>query len=414
MNPLKRFFSKSKTQKRLVRPRTVRDFASATSRFAAGESTSFACIDLVSSSLALLSYGVYSRKTHKKIGSHWLLSLVNEPNLEETHFTFFSQLVRDYYAGNIFLKIVRNEEGKIVSLFRLNPQAVTVFRDLSTNEKIYNSAGERCTDRDILHIPAPYGYDGLCGHAIFSELDAVFQTARNLNAYTDSSFANNLGKRLIIDISESYPDASDDDLDKVREHYIDTYAGAKNAGVPIVNSGKTKFDTLDTGASDNRANELKENREFQDAQVSQVFHVPTAFLKGEVSGDIEGLYTTYASFAIEPIATAIQQGLNRLLSAEERAEVFFEFSYSSLLRTSLVSRVDAYSKQLQTGQITIDEIRRAENRAEFGTKAAQTAMIPANLMPVRDDVFDAYMASAKERAAKLIENDTNDIGDDKK
>ena len=90
------------------------------------------------------------------------------------------------------------------------------------------------------------------------------------------------------------------------------------------------------------------------------------------------------------------------------------------MKTSLTKRVDAYSKQLMNGQLTINEIRAKENLPEIDSEAANTLVIPSNLMPVRDDIFDAYMASAKEKLKKvndssdLNNSDSTGIGDDKK
>lgn len=85
-----------------------------------------------------------------------------------------------------------------------------------------------------------------------------------------------------------------------------------------------------------------------------------------------------------------------------------------MLKTSLTTRVDAYTKQLNNGQLTINDIRRKENMPELPTKAGNTLLVPANLMPATDEVFDAYMAKAKKEAEGLQNKDATGVGDDRK
>jgi len=426
MNIFKRLFRNFNRNAR-TKPRIIRDYISPVDVSTQKESTSFASIDMIANAVASLGYGVYSADTHEKIKTHWLSNLIFEPNLEETHTLFLSQCVRDYFAGNVFLFKARNELNEIVSLFRLNPCNVFVSRDLATNRKVYTYNGQRYTDNEILHIPSKYGYDGLRGHSIFTELSDTFRTAEKLNYYTANSFDNSLGERLIIDITDAFPDADDDTIEKVRDSYIDRYSGVKNAGKPIVKHGGIKFETIKTGTNDNKAQELAQNREFQNEQIAQIFHIPIDFLNGSAPQNIESSYTILTTQAVEPIATAFEEAFNRLLSEDERFECFFEFNYSSLMKTSLITRIDAYSKQLTTGQLVLDEVRQMENHRVYGTEAANTPLVASNLMPARDDIFNAYMAKAKETASKMFESnqsatdknnlltgDSSGIGDDKK
>lgn len=426
MNIFKRLFRNfNKNAQR--KPRRIRDYVSPVDVSTQKESTSFASIDMIANAFSSLGYGVYDTDTHEKIKNHWLSNLVFEPNIEETHSLFMSQCVRDYFAGNVFLYKSRNENGDIVSLFRLNPCNVFVSRDLSDNRKIYTYNGQRFTDYEVLHIPSKYGYDGLRGRSIFDELSDTFRTAEKLNFYTANSFDNQLGERLIIDITDAFPDADDDTIEKVRDSYIDRYSGVKNAGKPIVKHGGIKFETIKTGTNDNKANELASNREFQNEQIAQIFHIPIDFLNGSAPQNIESSYTILTTQAVEPIATAFEEAFNRLLSEDERGECFFEFNYSSLMKTSLTTRIDAYAKQLSTGQLVLDEVRQMENHRVYGTNAAKTPLVASNLMPARDDIFDAYMAKAKETASKMFDSaasatdknnflngDSGGIGDDRK
>ena len=67
-------------------------------------------------------------------------------------------------------------------------------------------------------------------------------------------------------------------------------------------------------------------------------------------------------FAIYPIVKAFETALNRdLLLEKEKKNYFFEFDVKEITRASLRERYDAYRVAKETGFLTVNEIRRAEN-----------------------------------------------------
>jgi hypothetical protein len=87
------------------------------------------------------------------------------------------------------------------------------------------------------------------------------------------------------------------------------------------------------------------------------------------------------------------------------------------MKTSLQTRIDTYAKQLTNGILSPNEVRRKENLSEI--EAGDTLFVQANLMPLRQDVIDSYMAGAKIKEQELNTDspDTNgnhsNMGDDK-
>jgi HK97 family phage portal protein len=378
------------------------------------DSTSFAAIDLICSSFAGLSGYFYDRKTRRPVKDHVLYDLILNPNYDETKFQFFYHSAKDYFNGNVYWYKYDNERGEVISLFRLNPAGVRVKRNLS-NQKIYTYRGIEYDYRKILHIPSRYGYDGLVGKSVFSECSRIFQNASELDSYIKNSFDNSVGNRLIIDITKAYPAATEEQIRQLRDKFLHEYTGIKNAGRPLMKSGKLEFDKIETDFKDNRANQLVENRKFQEKEVAKLFGVPLPLLNGTETTNMESLYTIFIENAIRPLATSFEQSINKLIPFEERFTVYFEYSYNSLLKTSLQTRIDTYSKQVTNGMLSPNEIRRKENLPEI--EAGDNHFMAANLMPLRQDIVDAYMAGAKIKALNLESPDTqgghSNLGDDK-
>jgi HK97 family phage portal protein len=377
------------------------------------DATSFAAIDLICSSFAGLSGYFYNRQSKQALKDYPLYDLLGYPNFDETRFQFFYNSAKDYFNGNVYwYKYYEGDE--VTSLFRLNPNNVRVRRN-QANQKIFAYEGIEYDYRKILHIPSRYGYDGLTGKSIFSECGAIFSNTSELDAYINNSFNNSVGNRLIIDITKEYPAATEEQLQQLRNKFIQNYTGIKNAGRPLIKSGKIDYGKIETDFKDNRASQLVENRQFQEKEVAKLFGVPLPLLNGTETANIESLYTVFIENAIRPLAASFQENINRLIPLEERMNVYFEYSYNSLLKTSLQNRISAYAVQLNNGILTHNEVRRKENLPPINEEAGDSLFIQANLLPLRDKVVDAYMANSRLKLEEMEnkENQHEIIGDDK-
>jgi HK97 family phage portal protein len=356
------------------------------------DATSFAAIDLIANSFANLNGAFYNTNTKQQLKNHILNDLLNNPNYDETKYTFFYNSVKDYFNGNVFWYKYDNDEGDIVALFRLDNNKVKVKRN-SFNQKVFIYNGNEYTSEKILHIPSRYGYNGLIGKSIFSECHQIFSNTAELDNFINNSFNNSIGNRLVIDITKEFPDATEEQIQQLRNKFLQNYTGIKNAGKPLIKSGKIQYDKIDTEYKDNRANQLIENRQFQEKEVAKLFGVPLPLLNGSETTNIESLYIIFIENAIRPVAAQFEQSINKLISHSERSRIYFEYNYNSLLKTSIQTRVDTYAKQLTNGILSPNEIRRKENLPEV--EAGDNIFIQANLMPLTDDIIEAYMAKSK-------------------
>jgi HK97 family phage portal protein len=300
--------------------------------------------------------------------------------------------VRDYfYSGNVYwYKFDIN--GEIVALYRINPNKVRVTKN-SFNQKVFQYNGKEYDSGNILHIPSRYGFDGLTGKSIFSECIDVFRLSSEIDEFINNSFNNSIGNRLIIDITKEYPNATEEQIQQIKNKFQQNYTGIKNAGKPLVKTGKIDYGKIETDYKDNKANQLLENREFQEKEIAKLFGIPLPLLKGTETTNIESLYILFIENAIHPVATQFEQSINRLIPIEDRSKIYFEYSYNSLLKTSIQTRIDVYAKQLTNGMLSPNEIRRKENLPEI--EAGDNHFLPANMMPLTNSIIESYMAKSK-------------------
>lgn len=407
-------FKRNKNAK--TAPLAIQDYRSFTGSFIEKDPVSFSAIDKIGTAFASLSFGVYDTRTKQKT-KHPLYDVLKEPNADETHSLFFYELIQDYFAGNVYLYKYTDADGQVISLFRLNPNQVTVTRN-EYNQKLYSYNGQTYTSEKVLHIPSRYSYDGLTGKSIWKTLNHTFKQTQNLDEYVNNTFDNSLGKRLVIDLSSAYPNATEQEQNQIRDRYVANYSGSENAGKPVVKTGKIDFQTIDTGVSDNRSAQLSENRQYQAEIIAQIFNVPVAYLTGKDVGDLETVTTLFMSQAIEPIAQAFEEAFIKLLPVEQRERYYIKFSYNSLLKTNLSAKISAYTQQLTNGILSPNEIRQKEELEpiEYGDCHYRAS----NLLPIRQDIEESLVASAKLKQQEVDKDigqqknaEAKDIGSDK-
>ena len=124
--------------------------------------------------------------------------------------------------------------------------------------------------------------------------------------------------------------------------------------VLVLNAG-IEFEDASSTATESQ---LSQNKVINMHQILAYFGLPTNFFEG-VNSDA---YLTAVRIAILPIVKQFTNALNNYMLLEsEKSNMKFEIDTSDLLRINANERFDAYQKGLQSGILTIDEVRRMEN-----------------------------------------------------
>ena len=386
------------------RPKFINDFTPLIQNNTEKDATTNACIERIANTIAGLSFGVYKKSNHQKV-NHPVYDLLSDPNLEEKHTLFFQNIVKDYFSGNVFLLLYKdNETGEISNLFRLNPADVSVTRN-EFNQKVFHYKGQTYNSERILHIPAPWNYDGTKGYSIFEVCKKTFDSAFSLDAYTENNFSNGLGKRLVIDIRKARQDIDEKTEKEIVSRFLQNYSGAKNASKPILKKDGVEFSVIDSGIADANSMQLEQNREFTQKIISEIFGVPVSFLNGENISDIESVFVMFAENAIRPITNTFSEYFQNLFRIEDRGKYFIKWNFDSLLKTSLNNRITSLTQQINNGQLTPNEARKLSDLPEV--PGGDYLYRNSALLPIREDIESSLVSSAKQKQQELIEQATH-------
>jgi len=347
--------------------------------------------------------------SRRKATDHPLYKLLRySPNPYESPTLFIGKLLRHIMQGGNAYLFKGYQGDKLVALRLLNPAAVK--RSVADWPRItYTYNGVTYTDREILHIPSLITDDTGKGFAPADLVKIAIQLGIQLDEYSLSSFGNGINTKLLVDVAEMTKNCTNEEeaskiAQTVANYLAEHYTGADNAGKPLVTWAGMKLTELQHQHS-NRDAELLESRKFQEIEICKGFGVPLFLVNNTYDvkyGGLEQAMTVYLNFTLSPYMHHIEQRLATLLDPWERETHYFEFDFNVLLRPDAKTRSEFYSKLFAMGAISPGGICKRENM-EPPAEGADARLVPANMMPLRDDVLDAYMASAKLKAAALID-----------
>lgn len=333
----------------------------------------YACVRILSEAIASLPLHVYRYKEgggKEMVYDHPLYQILHDaPNPEMTSFVFRETMMSHLLLwGNAYAQIVRDGAGRVLGLYPLLPNKMSVERD-ARGEIYYVYA--RDTDEnpnfkqygdiilkkeEVLHIPA-LGFDGLVGYSpIAMAKNAVGMTIA-CEEYGASFFANGANPGGVLE----HPGVLKDPA-KVRESWNSVYRGSNNAHKVAVLEEGMKYQQI--GIPPEEAQFLQ-TRKFQIDEIARLYRIPPHMV-GDLDkssfSNIEQQSLEFVKYTLDPWVIRWEQSLKMaLLLSGEKKEYFIQFNVDGLLRGDYQSRMNGYATGRQNGWFSANDIREMEN-----------------------------------------------------
>ncbi|MGI6452450.1 MAG: phage portal protein [Syntrophomonadaceae bacterium] len=323
----------------------------------------YACVRILAETIASLPLNVYRSTDNgkEKAINHQLYYLLHdEPNPEMTSFVFRETLMSHLLLwGNAYAQIIRDGRGKVLALYPLLPDRMTV--DRTTDGQLYyeyrrDSGYVILRPEDILHIPG-LGFDGLVGYSPIAMAKNAIGMAIATEEYGGKFFANGASPGGVLE----HPGVVKDPA-RIRESWNAVYQGSGNAHRVAVLEEGMKFQPI--GIPPEQAQFL-ETRKFQTEEICRIFRVPphlVANLDKATFSNIEHQSISFVVHTIRPWLVRLEQGMNKaLLSPSEKGRYFVGFVVDGLLRGDYASRMQGYAIGIQNGFLSPNDVRTLEN-----------------------------------------------------
>ena len=337
---------------------------SVTAQSAIQLSTVYACVRVISETIASLPLGVFEATDtgNRKATEHPLYPLLHdEPNSEMTSFVLREVMLAHLLIyGNSYCQIIRTGKNGIIGLYPLLPDHMDVDRDSKGNlTYTYTTSDGRTVNLkppQVLHIPG-LGFDGVIGYSPIALEKSAIGLGLAAEEYGSKFFANGARPSGVL----THPNTVKNPK-ALRESWNAAYGGSSNASrVAVIEEGMT-FTPL---SIPNNEAQFLETRKFQVDEICRIFRVPPHLvgnLEHATFSNIEHQSIDFAVHTIRPWLVRIEQSMNRaLFSDQEKGRFYVQFNMDGLMRGDYKSRMEGYAIARQNGWMSANDIRELEN-----------------------------------------------------
>ena len=345
----------------------------------------YACVRILSEAVAGLPVHMYKYQDgggRERVTAHPLFPLLHDaPNPEMTSFVFRETLMAHLLLhGNAYAQIIRDGNGKVLALYPLLPNRMTVDRDAAGSvfyeyRKGYGSPVPLRRE-DVLHIPG-LGFDGLIGYSPIAMAKQAIGLSLATETFGATFFANGASPGGVLESPGVISDP-----ERLKASWHSQFSGASAHSIAVLEEG-LKFHTI--GIPPEQAQFL-ETRKFQITEIARIFRVPPhmlADLERATFSNIEHQSLEFVKFTLGPWVSRWEQALMQaLLLPGEKREYFIRFNLDGLLRGDYQSRMQGYATGIQNGFLSPDDVRGLEEMNPIPGGAGSRYYFNGNMIPI--------------------------------
>lgn len=318
------------------------------------------CANKISDTIAGLHLKLYREHDGKieEVKKDYRLFLLNDETGDTLNaFEFKKALVMDYLLGKGGYAFIQKDGLSIRGLYYVDDNNISF---MSNNDPIFKSYkiivnAKEYYDYEFIKIlrNTKNGYQGV------SLIDEHQESLKTI--FTTLKFEKNLvstggHKKGFL---ESEKKLTADAIATLREGWQRLY-GDNDEKVLVLNDG-VKFKEAGNTSVEMQLNEKKITNS---DDICKMFGVTPSFINGNLTQEDEKANMKYC---FNPILTNIETALNSsLLLESEKGSYFFEFDTTELTKSDIDKRFRSYKTAIESGFMTIDEVRYRENLEEIG------------------------------------------------
>jgi len=262
--------------------------------------------------------------------------------------------------GNAFVRVYRAQSGRNAglptALVVLDPTKVEVHR--RADGEIEYLFDDRVTINrdDMLHITEIKRPGSLRGISRIEQVKDTLGIAAAMDEFAGRFFGQG---SVTSGILETPSMLTKEQAVQLKETFEATHRGVSKSHRIGILGGGAKF--VKTGVDPEQA-QMLESRRFAVEEVARVFRIPQHMLQVAAPGvqsyaSNEENAIQFSVYTLRPYVAKLEAAYSRLLPGD----AFIKWNMDGLLRGDLQSRYSAYSTALQSGFMSINDVRRLED-----------------------------------------------------
>lgn len=382
-------------------------------------------------SLPLILYRRLEPRGKERARDHYLYRLLHDaPNPEMTAMQFRETLQGHLVTwGNAYAYKVFDNAGRIVELWPLRPDRVTVSRAnepvrtafgmAAPGDVIYEVTlpnGERrvLSRAEVWHIPG-LGFDGLVGYSPITLARQSIGLALATEEFGARWFGDGGRPAGVL----KHPNQlSDQARERIRADWERLHSGLERSHrIAILEEG-VEWQQIGIPPEDSQ---FLQTRKFQVTEIARWFNLPPHILKDldrSTNNNIEQQSIELVVYSFRPWFVRWEQSIKlHLLPQSEWDTHFAEFLVEGLLRGDIESRYRAYAMARQWGWMSANDVRELENMNPLPGNAGDIYLVPMNMMSAemvareqeRDVDGDSSVRLARRELLKRAVTDSKEL-----
>jgi HK97 family phage portal protein len=341
----------------------------------------WSAVSLISDTIGTLPVDVYYRNGADRELFRPKPSWVAQPDVNfPGHSTFYkSVLVSLLIDGNAFVRIFSNPRGEVVNLVVLNPHQVEVSRN-GLGRLMFTVVGEDkpLSSEEIIYIPDLLKPGTIRGVSRVTAMKENLALGKSLEMYAATFFGSGTTLQGVIE----YPNAlTQEQAESLRNSFDNAHKGWRKSQRTGVLSGGATFKSTQ---ADPEKSQALEARRMAVEDVARIWRIPSHMLNlpgTNTYSSVEQNMISFVTHTLRPYVTLLEESFTPLMARYPGgAESFLRFNMNGLLRADIQARFSAYSTGIQSGFLTINDIRGWEElEAQEGEAASQVRVPLANV-----------------------------------
>ena len=374
--------------------------------------TVYACIRLLSQSVAKLPLHVYNDKNGKKEKDEkhpvtYLLENRPNPYMTPYEFKLTMEAHRQLY-GNAYAEIQFGRDGYPKALWILNPELTDVVTDDKNHGKVWyttvlpDGQAVRLKYENVLHIKN-IGITGLKGMSPIAVARETIGSQMASQKYVSNFYKNGTTAKGVLTVPgvTLKPEAKK----IVREEWEKMNTGMTNANrIAILDSGITYQDLTMSQADA----QFIETQKLNTTDIARIYNVPPhmiADLEHATFSNIEHQSISYVKNTLQPLIVSWEQALKyQLFTPTEQKNYYCKYNVESELRGDSKSRAEFYEIMERIGAYNIDEIRNKEDLPALDNDLGKKHLISLNYTFL-DKLEEYQMAKGQNNTEKTEKTD---------
>ena len=303
-------------------------------------------VDFIASSIASMPVKLYKYKQGKveEIEQDERVKMLNGDTGDKLNgWSLKRAVIEDFLMGKGGYVYIRKNRNDVTGLFYVEDRYIEIMK---VYEPIFKDFSILVMGKEY----RPYEFikvlrntkDGASGVGLTVEVSKALETAYQTLLYQLGMVSTGGNKKGFLKASRKL---AQEEIDTLKRAWKRLYANNSD-NVVVLNNG-LEFQEASATAVESQ---LGESKKTLSDEINNIFHI--------YPNDFERTFKE----AIYPVLKAFETALNcDLLLEKEKKNYFFEFDVKEIVRVNIKERYEAYKLAKETGFMTLNEIRRAEN-----------------------------------------------------